>query len=233
MNFYTDALWVRFQRGRPRKIGGYRAITSDANGYSRGLYVNSTDGNNQVFNGYNNGLEVLNINNLGIGSGVGLTTRNLGDTGGEETHTLTLSEIPSHSHTGNTSTVSSHTHTGTTDAAGSHSHTYNDAYFAENQGGAGGNFGTNADTDNDNSFRWRTAAGGNSDTPQDIETGSSGGHTHSVTDAGHTHTFTANITDPGHTHTFTTEETGGDASHSNVQPTLYAGNLFIFAKFVS
>ena len=70
MNFYTDALWVRFQRGRPRKIGGYRAITSDANGYSRGLYVNSVDGNNQVFNGYNNGLEVVNINNLGIGSGV-------------------------------------------------------------------------------------------------------------------------------------------------------------------
>ena len=70
MNFYTDALWVRFQRGRPRKIGGYRAITSDAHGYSRGIYVNSADGNNQVFNGYNNGLEVLNINNLGIGSGV-------------------------------------------------------------------------------------------------------------------------------------------------------------------
>jgi hypothetical protein len=70
MNFYTDALWVRFQRGRPRKISGYRAITSDANGYSRGIYVNSTDGNNQVFNGYNNGLEVVNINNLGIGSGV-------------------------------------------------------------------------------------------------------------------------------------------------------------------
>jgi len=70
MNFYTDALWVRFQRGRPRKIGGYRSITTDANGYSRGIYVNSTDGNNQVFNGYNNGLEVVNINNLGIGSGV-------------------------------------------------------------------------------------------------------------------------------------------------------------------
>jgi len=70
MNFYTDALWVRFQRGRPRKIGGYRSITTDANGYSRGIYVNSTDGNNQVFNGYNNSLEVVNINNLGIGSGV-------------------------------------------------------------------------------------------------------------------------------------------------------------------
>jgi len=70
MNFYTDALWVRFQRGRPRKIGGYRAITSDANGYSRGIYVNSVDGINQIFNGYNNGIEVVNIDNSGIGSGV-------------------------------------------------------------------------------------------------------------------------------------------------------------------
>jgi len=66
MNFYTDGRWVRFQRGRPRKIGGYRAITEDAHGYSRGLYVNSVDGNNQVFNGYNNGLEVINIDNNGI-----------------------------------------------------------------------------------------------------------------------------------------------------------------------
>jgi hypothetical protein len=70
MTFYTDGKWVRFQRGRPRKIGGYRAITQDALGPSRGIYVNSADGNNQVFNGYNNGLEVINIDNLGIGSGV-------------------------------------------------------------------------------------------------------------------------------------------------------------------
>ena len=70
MNFYTDARWVRFQRGRPRKVGGYRAIVSSANGYSRGIYVNSVDGVNSVFNGYNNGLEVVNINNLGIGAGI-------------------------------------------------------------------------------------------------------------------------------------------------------------------
>jgi hypothetical protein len=70
MTFYTDGKWVRFQRGRPRKIGGYRAITQDALGPSRGIYVNSADGNNQVFNGYNNGLEVINIDNLGIGAGV-------------------------------------------------------------------------------------------------------------------------------------------------------------------
>lgn len=70
MNFYTDGKWVRFQRGRPRKIGGYRSIVTDAHGYSRGIYVNSVDGINQVFNGYNNGLEVVNINNNGIGSGI-------------------------------------------------------------------------------------------------------------------------------------------------------------------
>ena len=70
MNFYTDGKWVRFQRGRPRKIDGYRAITQDTHGYSRGIYVNSVDGNNQVFNGYDDGLEVINIDNSGIGSGV-------------------------------------------------------------------------------------------------------------------------------------------------------------------
>ena len=70
MNFYTDGRWVRFQRGRPRKIGGFRSITEEAHGYSRGIYVNSVDGVNQVFNGYNNGLEVINIDNTGIGAGV-------------------------------------------------------------------------------------------------------------------------------------------------------------------
>jgi len=69
-NFYTSGEWVRFQRGRPRKIGGYRSITNDALGYSRGIYVNSVDGINQVFNGYNNGFEVINIDNDGVGAGV-------------------------------------------------------------------------------------------------------------------------------------------------------------------
>ena len=74
MNFYTDAKWVRFQRNRPRKIGGYREITGQSKGYSRGIYVNSVDGNNQVFNGYNNGLEVVNIDSNGIGSGINQLT---------------------------------------------------------------------------------------------------------------------------------------------------------------
>lgn len=35
---------------------------------------------------------------VGLGSGSGLTTRALGSTGGEETHTLTENEMPRHSH---------------------------------------------------------------------------------------------------------------------------------------
>jgi hypothetical protein len=68
-NFYTDGKWVRFQRGRPRKIGGFRAITTDADGLSRGIYVNSEDGINKIFNGYDDGIEVIDIDNNGIGSG--------------------------------------------------------------------------------------------------------------------------------------------------------------------
>lgn len=35
---------------------------------------------------------------IGLGSGAGLTPRYLGDTGGDENHTLTIDEVPSHNH---------------------------------------------------------------------------------------------------------------------------------------
>jgi len=69
-NYHTDGRWVRFQRGRPRKIGGFRAITTETDGISRGIFVNSEDGTNTIYNGYNNGLQVLTIDNNGVGSGV-------------------------------------------------------------------------------------------------------------------------------------------------------------------
>jgi hypothetical protein len=68
--FYTDGKWVRFQRSRPRKIGGYREITNALSGISRGIYVDAANGFNRIFNGYNNGLQSLTINNNGVGSGI-------------------------------------------------------------------------------------------------------------------------------------------------------------------
>ena len=67
---YTDGRWVRFQRGRPRKMGGYREIVDDFAGPSRGIYLNPQQNFNNVFNGYSGGLQVLPISNTGVGSGI-------------------------------------------------------------------------------------------------------------------------------------------------------------------
>jgi hypothetical protein len=68
--YYQDGEWVRFQRGRPRKIGGYREMTNQMIGLSRGIFVESEDGYNRIFNGYNNGLERFECDNDGIGAGI-------------------------------------------------------------------------------------------------------------------------------------------------------------------
>jgi hypothetical protein len=69
-NYYTDGKWVRFQRGRPRKMGGYRVISSQLNGPSRGIWVNTQNALTSIFSGDSNGLQVLTIDENGIGSGV-------------------------------------------------------------------------------------------------------------------------------------------------------------------
>jgi hypothetical protein len=68
--FYSDGRWVRFQRGRPRKVGGYREIVSDLSGPSRGIYVNPQNNFNYVFSGFRGGIQVLPIDNNGVGSGI-------------------------------------------------------------------------------------------------------------------------------------------------------------------
>ena len=69
-DFYNDGRWVRFQRGRPRKVGGYTQITAGISGPSRGIYVNPQQNFNNVFNGHSKGLQVVPIDNNGVGAGV-------------------------------------------------------------------------------------------------------------------------------------------------------------------
>ena len=68
--FYNSGRWVRFQRGRPRKVGGYRQITDQLAGPSRGIYLVPQGAFNNVYSGYNNGLQLIPIDNNGLGSGI-------------------------------------------------------------------------------------------------------------------------------------------------------------------
>jgi hypothetical protein len=68
--FYVDGRWVRFQRGRPRKMGGYRQITDALAGPSRGIFVVPRNTFNNVYNGYSDGLQLIPIDDNGTGSGI-------------------------------------------------------------------------------------------------------------------------------------------------------------------
>jgi hypothetical protein len=56
---YSDGTWCRFQRGTPKKMGGYREIFSTFNGILRGLISNAYNGVNYVFGGNSNGIDVF------------------------------------------------------------------------------------------------------------------------------------------------------------------------------
>jgi hypothetical protein len=67
---YVDGRWVRFQYGRPRKIGGYRGAFLNATGISRGMIMSADNGLNYIISGYNDGVERWTTDNDdGVGFG--------------------------------------------------------------------------------------------------------------------------------------------------------------------
>ena len=67
---YVDGRWVRFQRGRPRKMGGYRGMFLNSPEISRGMIMNSQDGENYLYSGSESFLKMwVTDNNNGIGTG--------------------------------------------------------------------------------------------------------------------------------------------------------------------
>ena len=157
-------------------------------------------------------------------------------------HTGSTGSAGAHTHTASSASAGDHSHTGTTNTTGAHTHIYNDAYFAENFGGGGALFGTSAGTDTDNRFYYRTAAGGYSQTPSDLNTSSAGDHNHTVTTnttGAHTHAITVDAvtahthTISSYTHSHTLNSAGGTTTHNNMQPTLFAGSIFIYSGIES
>ncbi len=159
------------------------------------------------------------------GQGSGLTNRVFGDIVGEETHTLSSNEMPSHSHTGDTNASGSHTHTASANTTGSHTHTITDPGHTHTQTTINDDFnssGTNPPGFAADSAGTRTWSNINSATTG-ITVDSGGAHTHTITVD----------TDGSHSHAFATASAGGGNAHNNMQPTLFAGYVMIYTGVVT
>jgi hypothetical protein len=66
---YSDGKWARFQRGKAKKIGGYRQMFASPTGIPRGMITNSLNGVNYIYAGNYKGIEVFNT---GTDQGVGV-----------------------------------------------------------------------------------------------------------------------------------------------------------------
>lgn len=79
-DFYVDGQWVRFQRGLPRKMWGYKQIINTLGGACRGMYTYPYNGLIYTFCGSSNLMEMVTVDNSGVGSApydrtpAGLTT---------------------------------------------------------------------------------------------------------------------------------------------------------------
>jgi microcystin-dependent protein len=137
----------------------------------------------------------------------------LGQTGGEERHTLTLQEMPTHLHSGPTDLAGSHNHTGTTSTGGNHTHTSNAI-------GGQGNYGL-AIADGTNTAVSVDASAGELNlwtVPGALTINSNGDHTHDFTTS----------TIGNHVHELTTTTSGGNDAHNNLQPYIVVNYLIKF-----
>ena len=69
-NFYVDGQWVRFQRGLPRKIGGYRQISNYAEGVVRQFHLQQANNLTFTHMGFGAGIQRMTIDALGNTSSV-------------------------------------------------------------------------------------------------------------------------------------------------------------------
>jgi microcystin-dependent protein len=190
------------QTARATAPTGY--LLCDGSAISRTTYSNLFDAIGTAY-GAGDGSTTFNIPNLKGRVPVGYDPSQsefdaLGETGGAKTHTISATELPSHTHSGTTNGQSndhSHGFSATTSTGGAHTHDI----YGSNGGSAGVSISVTSNTNNDRS--WYLAGG---------LAGSAGSHNHTV--SGNTGGTSSN-----HTHSFTTDGgTGSGAAHNNLQP---------------
>lgn len=69
-DYYNDGQWVRFQRGRPKKMGGFQRITNQLSGPVRNALVWSRESMNAVYTFSSSGIEMTLVDGNGTGSSV-------------------------------------------------------------------------------------------------------------------------------------------------------------------
>ena len=79
---YTDGVWCRFQRDKPRKMGGMRSIFKTTTGIPRGMITQSIDGTNYVTVGTAAGIEFFSAGTSDT-AGVGPYTATINTTYGQ------------------------------------------------------------------------------------------------------------------------------------------------------
>lgn len=67
---YNDIKWCRFQRGRPKKMGGYQQVTDSLAGPIRDCLVWSREEMNAIFNFSQYGIQAVLVDNSGLGSSI-------------------------------------------------------------------------------------------------------------------------------------------------------------------
>ena len=72
----TDGLWTRFQRGVPRKIGGYAQMFLDQFGLARGIIANAYEGQNYIFTGTKDSIDTFTTS-LSYSAGTGPNKANI------------------------------------------------------------------------------------------------------------------------------------------------------------
>ena len=69
-NYYNDGQWVRFQRGRPRKIGGCNLLSSSLSGPVYGSFIDRRNGFYYMYFGSANSLEMIEMSDSGSPGGI-------------------------------------------------------------------------------------------------------------------------------------------------------------------